>query len=90
MYSAGQYIWHHRLYLEPVHTQVIGLTINVKEEIAYKFGGSGKAKTNRASSIFFVELQNVQFLGHKEVVLFLAAGKALRYQKWEGTYSPKR
>ncbi len=34
MYSAGQYIWHHRLYLEPVHTQVIGLTINVKEEIA--------------------------------------------------------
>ncbi len=40
---------------EPVHTQVIGLTIEVNEEIAYNFGVFGKAKTNRGSSIFFVE-----------------------------------
>ncbi len=39
---------------------MIGLTIEVNEEIAYNFGVFGKAKTNRGSSIFFVELQNVQ------------------------------
>ncbi len=44
---------------EPVHTRMIGLTTDVKDEPAHKLWGFRKAKTDLAISIFFVELQNV-------------------------------